>query len=149
MNNAETLAAVIFLVFGAITVVLGIGYGTGSAGALGPGALPVVAGGGLILLGFLQLARALRAAPSAPRAFARAELRPLLVILAAVAAFGLLIAPFGLIPALTVLVLIAWFAHGSGKPVELAVIVIVTLALNLAIFHWGLGIPFRLFAWSL
>jgi hypothetical protein len=149
MNNTETLAAVIFLLFGAITVALGVGYGMGTAGALGPGALPVLAGGLLVLLGLLQLARALRAAAPAPRAFAQAELRPLLVILAAVAAFGLMIAPFGLIPALTALVLIAWFAQGGGRPVELAVILAVTLVLNLAIFHWGLGIPFRLFTWSL
>jgi hypothetical protein len=147
--NSETLAALIFLVFGAAATIIGWGYGLGTPGALGSGAVPVLAGGVLCLLGLVQLARALRAGAKLASAFARAELRPLILILGAVAVFGLLIGPFGLIPALVTLVIIAWFAQPGGRMVELIVILLVTLVLNIGIFHWGLGIPFRLFAWGL
>lgn len=146
--NSELLAALIFLVFGAAAAILGWGYGPGTPGALGSGALPVLAGGLLCLLGVVQLVRARRAGQSLPPAFARAEMRPLILILAAVAAFGGMIGPFGLIPALVALVVVAWFAQAAGRPIELAVILTITLALNVAIFRWALGIPFHLFAWS-
>lgn len=146
--NSEVLAALIFLVFGSAAAAIGWGYGPGTPGALGSGAMPVLAGGLLCLLGLVQLSRALRIGTKLAPAFVRTELRPFILILAAVAVFGLLIGPLGLIPALVALVIVAWFAQADGRPVELIVILLVTLALNVAIFDWGLGIPFRLFAWG-
>src|SRR5690606_4420904 len=99
--NSEILAALIFMVFGAGAAVIGWGYGFGTMTALGAGALPVLAGGGLFALGLAQLARAVvgqRAGEPVARAFARSDLRPLVFVLASILAFGFLIYPFGLIP---------------------------------------------------
>src|SRR5690606_27532397 len=107
--NSELLAALIFLFFGAVAVIVGWGYGLGSPSALGSGAMPVLTGVGLVLMGSIQLARtsaAHRAGERLLSAFPRSERRPLLVILAAILAFGLLIHPLGLIPALTALIAI-------------------------------------------
>ena len=148
--NSELLTAMIFLVFGAVAVFIGWGYGFGSASALGSGAMPMLAGGGLVVLGMVQLLRtnaAHRAGERLLSAFPRSELRPLLVILAAILAFGLLIDGLGLIPALAALVTISWFAEAGGRKREMLVVLLVVIAMIVAIFYFGLGIPFRLFAW--
>jgi len=148
--NSELLTALIFLAFGAIAVFFGWGYGFGSASALGSGAMPMLAGGGLVILGVVQLLQtraAHRAGERLLSAFPRSELRPLLVILAAILAFGLLIDPLGLIPALAALVGVAWFAESGGRKREMLVVLLVVIAMIVAIFYFGLGIPFRLVAW--
>lgn len=148
--NSEILAALIFLVFGAGAVVIGWGYGFGSLNALGAGAMPILAGGGLCALGIAQLVRAIagqRAGELVADAFSRAELRPVLLVLGAILAFGLLIYPLGLIPALAALVIISWFADSAGRHWELAAVMLIVIAFIIAIFYFGLGIPFRLFAW--
>ena len=146
--NSELLAALIFLVFGAVAVASGLGYGTGTARMLGAGALPSLAGAGLILLGILQGLRALRAGPGLPAAFSRSELRPLAAILGAVIAFGVLIPPVGMVPALCALIAISWFGDSRGSRIELLVLMAVSAVLIVSIFHWGLGLPFRLFDWK-
>jgi len=148
--NSELLAALIFLFFGAVAVMVGWGYGLGTPSALGSGAMPVLTGVGLVLMGSIQLARTSAAHRAGERllgAFPRSERRPLLVILAAILAFGLLIHPLGLIPALTALIAISWFAESGGRWREMAIVLVAVVVLILAIFYFGLGIPFRLVAW--
>ena len=148
--NSEILTALIFLTFGLIAVFIGWGYGFGTLSALGSGAMPILAGGGLCILGVLQLLRTSAAHQAGERlagAFPRSELRPLLVILAAIFAFGLLIGPLGLIPALAALSGIAWFAEAGGRKREMLAVLVVVIVLIVAIFYFGLGIPFRLVSW--
>lgn len=148
--NSEILAAVIFLAFGILAVAVGWGYGFGTMAALGSGAMPVLVGVGLCALGVAQLLRTQMAARTGQRfasAFARSELRPLLLVLGAILAFGLLIEPLGLVPALAALVAVSWFAEKGGRRWEVIAVLLVVVALIVAIFHLGLGIPFRLFAW--
>ena len=148
--NSELLTALIFLFFGAVAVIVGWGYGFGTMAALGPGAMPVLVGAALCALGIAQLVRttiAERAGQRLASAFARAELRPLLFVLGAVLAFGLLIDPLGLVPALVALVAIGWFAEKGGRIPEIALVMLAVVILIVAIFYFGLGIPFRLVAW--
>ena len=145
--NSELVTALIFLVFGAVAFAMGWGYGFGTPAALGSGAMPMLAGGGLCLLGMIQMLRtsaARRAGERLLSAFPHSEMRPLLIILAAVSAFGLMIEPLGLIPALAALVAIAWFAEAGGRKREMLVVLAVVIVLIVAIFYFGLGIPFRL-----
>ena len=144
--SSETLAALIFLFFGAAAIAFGAGYGFGTPRALGAGAMPILVGGALCILGVVQLLRALRGA-GLPSAFSRSDLRPLLLILAAVLAFATLVIPTGLVPALAALIAIAWFAEKGGHNVELAAAMVVVILVMIAIFSFGLGLPIRLFAW--
>lgn len=146
--TSEMLAALIFLVFGLASVLIGWSYGPGTLRMLGAGAMPVLAGGVLTALGAVQMLRALRAAGEGKPAFLRSEMRPLIFILVAVAAFAVIMPLLGLVPALLALVAVAWFADTAGRPVELAAILVVTLVLNVGIFVGGLGLPFRLFTWG-
>lgn len=148
--NSDLLTALIFLAFGAVAVTVGWGYGFGSASALGSGAMPVLAGAGLLVLGAAQLLRVSashRAGERLASAFQRNELRPLLIILAAILAFGLLIDRVGLIPALATLVSISWFAEVGGRKRDMLMVLVGVVVLIVAIFHFGLGIPFRLVSW--
>jgi hypothetical protein len=145
--SSETLAALIFLFFGVVAMVFGAGYGFGTPRALGAGAMPMLVGGALCILGVVQLLRAFRHRAGLPSAFSRSELRPLLLILAAVFAFATLVIPTGLVPALAALIAIAWFAEKGGRGVELAAAMVVVILVMIAIFSFGLGLPIRLFAW--
>jgi hypothetical protein len=148
--HSDLLAALIFLVFGAVALVMGYGYGFGSAAALGSGAMPMLVGAGLCAMGLVQLAQnatARRAGQQFASAFSHREARPLLFILAAILAFGLLIDRLGLLPALAALVGISWFADAGGRKRELLMALAAVAALIVAIFYFGLGIPFRLVAW--
>lgn len=148
--HSELLAAILFLIFGSVAVIVGWGYGFGTFSALGSGAMPVLAGAGLFAMGLIQLAQstfARKAGTTFVSALPMAERRPLLVILAAILAFGLMIGPLGLLPALTALVCISWFAEKGGRPLELLAVLVVIALLIVGIFYFGLGIPFRLVAW--
>lgn len=145
--SSETLAALIFLLFGAAAIALGAGYGFGTPRALGAGAMPILVGVALCILGAVQLVRALRGGVRLPSAFSRSELRPVVLILAAVFAFATLVIPVGLVPALAALIAIAWFAEKGGRSLELAGAMVVVILVMIAIFNLGLGLPIRLFAW--
>jgi hypothetical protein len=147
--DSEKLAAFIFLAFGLAAVVMGFGHGFGTLRALGGGAMPVLAGTALCTLGAVQLFRALKVGGKLQSAFLRAELRPLLLILAAVLAFATLILPTGLIPALTALIGISWFAETGGRRFEVLGALVVVIVIMIAIFNFGLGLHIRLFAWGI
>lgn len=150
MIDREMLAGLVFLAAGIVAVAVGWGYGFGTFAALGAGAMPVLVGAGLVLLGAVQLVQArvaVRAGEALASAFPRAELRPLAIILAAVLVFALLVDRVGLVPSLVALVAISWFAERGGRGLELAAVAVVVVVLIVAIFHLGLGIPFRLVAW--
>src|SRR5690606_21968975 len=133
--NSELVTALIFLVFGAVAFAMGWGYGFGTPAALGSGAMPMLAGGGLCLLAMIQMLRgsaAQRAGDRLLSAFQRSERRPLLIIHAAVLAFGLLIDRLGLVPALAALVAIAWLAEAGGRKREMLVVLAVVIVLIVA-----------------
>ena len=148
--DSDRLAGLLFVVIGVATVVLGWSYGLGTMNQLGSGAIPVLAGSALAALGGAQLLRSRERKGQKPiaLAFARAELRPLLLILGAVLAFALLILPTGLVPALAMLITIAWFAQKGGAGWEIAGAMAVVILVIVAIFKYGLGLPLRLFAWG-
>lgn len=148
--HSDLLAALIFMGFGIVAITIGSGYGFGSLAALGSGAMPVLVGAGLCLAGLAQLAQTAAARRAGERfvsAFPRAEIRPLMLILTSVLAFGLLIDRLGLLPALAVLVAISWFAESGGRKREMLAVMVCVGVLLVAIFYFGLGIPFRLVSW--
>ncbi|MDF2799757.1 MAG: tripartite tricarboxylate transporter TctB family protein, partial [Devosia sp.] len=53
----------------------------------------------------------------------------------------------GLLPALAALVGISWFAESGGSKRELLAVIVCVGVLLVAIFYFGLGIPFRLVSW--
>jgi len=56
-NNKDFLAGILFVVVGALALVVASGYPMGAAARMGPGYFPTVLGAILILFGFCVLAR--------------------------------------------------------------------------------------------
>lgn len=115
----------------------------GTVAQMGPGFFPVTLG--FILTGF-------GAAIIVP-AFLRAgraveiDLRSFLAVAASILAFGLLVRPFGLLPAIVVLTSIASFADGKLAFWKAALLGLALALLAIVIFRFGLGLPVRIVAW--
>lgn len=127
---------------GAAALLLARRYPPGTAADLGPGFLPALLGGLLLLLGLLIAAGACRG-PRIP--YPALPLRPLLAVLGGVVLFGLLLGRAGLLVASGTLVLLA-SAGLRGAGWRAALIEAVVLAgLCVVIFVHGLGL--RLPVW--
>ena len=149
--HADHAVGILFVAVGGIAAYLGIGYGFGSLADMGPGALPVLLGATLSLFGGALLLQAgfLHEERTATELMPREERRPFLAILAALLAFGLLIARVGLLPSLVALVAVGWLADSRGRLKELPLLLLAIAAIIVAIFYFGLGIPFHLLDWSI
>jgi hypothetical protein len=142
--NRNDLAA------GAIFMALGLAFGAesilslpiGSALRMGPGYFPLLLSGLLVLAGAAIVLRSIGQTPPAGRLF---PWRGLVVLLPAPIVFGATVRGLGLVGATALVVLLSAFASRRVSP-GFAVVLAVSLTLFcVAIFHYGLGLPIRLF----
>lgn len=140
------------LVGGALMVTIGAFFSIhallhlplGGMATMGPGMYPFAAGA---LLAGIGLAIAARARPAAQGHGDTIRPRSVVFVLASLGAFGLLVRPFGLVPALIVLVLIATRADGRLSLRAAALLAVSVAVAALAIFRIGLGLQFAAFSW--
>jgi hypothetical protein len=114
----------------------------GTAFRMGPGYFPLVLAAILTLLGIVVLVQATRVEgePMGPIA-----LRGILFILPAPIFFGLTVRGLGFVPALFCTALIAAFASQKMTPVAAVILSATLTAFSVAVFSYGLGLPFQLF----
>ena len=125
---------------------LGItGYPMGTAVRMGPAYFPTILGWILAVLGVIVLARSFFLEGEEPR---KTNFRPLLLVLGAVFLFGFLLGTAGLVVASFVLVFVSSTGGWDFRWKEQLVNAVVMTAANVAIFYYGLGLPFKLFPWS-
>jgi len=142
--NRNDLAA------GAIFVALGVAFGgeallslpIGSALRMGPGYFPLLLSGLLVLAG---AAIAFRSIGEAEPALGPMPWRGLAVLLPAPIVFGATIRGLGLVAATALVVLISAFASRRVSPLLAILLAVGLTAFCVAIFHYGLGLPIRLF----
>lgn len=138
----EFYAGAIYIAFGVAGLWFGWAYPMGTAGRMGGGYFPKVLSILLIGFGLLALARGIKV--SGPQ-LAAINFRPLLLISAACALFGLLLEPVGFIGSLFVLIVLSAMAsrefHWSPKALAGAVGMVAICAL---IFVKGLAVPMPL-----
>jgi putative tricarboxylic transport membrane protein len=139
--STDLLTGLLFLALGAFAIIYGSRYSLGTAARMGPGYYPLLASSGLILLGLVLIVRSLLTTGEAIGAI---NLRPLTLILAGTLTFGLLIDRAGLIIAGLCLVFAARLADKGFRLLEVAILAVCLVALALAIFRYGLGMPLRL-----
>lgn len=139
----DLLSGVMFSVFGLGAAIIASGYGFGTPARMGPGFFPIVVGVLLAVMGLALIVQSLLH-PEDDEPVERVHLRPLFFISAAIAAFGILMEERGLIAALVALIVIARFAGREGSLLELAIMVIVLIAVAVGIFVYGLNIYLRL-----
>ena len=143
LNNKDFWSGVLLAAVGVAAVVLARDYPFGTALRMGPGYFPSVLGGLLALFGIYFVVKALR---SSERIEGNWSLRALIGLPLSLVLFGVLMGHAGFIPALVVLI---FGSAASGTEFKLTEVVLLTVALTVfavALFIWGLGLPYPLLA---
>jgi hypothetical protein len=141
-NPTDFWTGLLFGGFGAfMSVYAAMSYNLGSATRMGPAYFPVWVGGLVALLGLVLLVRSLQLeGPPLPRV----RWRPVLFVLGASVAFGYLLKPLGLVFASIVLVAVSALGGHEFRWKEVALLAAGLAAFAVAVFVWGLGLPFPL-----
>ena len=144
-SNMDFLAGLMFIGVGAAAMIVSRDYPMGSALRMGPGYFPMVLGGIMIAFGIYVMIHGL---VNKEQVKGNWSLRALFVLPLATVVFGVLMEETGFIPALVVLIFISAAAGDQFKWVEVVVMAIALTAVCVALFIYGLGLPYRLFWWD-
>ncbi len=121
-------------------------YPLGTLRHIGPGMFPTMLGYVLAALGAIVfLAALLRAGP----AIATPAYRPLLAVLVGLLAFALTIEPFGLVPAIFLLIGISSLAESRLRPLGIVIFAATMSLFVVVVFQIGLQLPIESFKWPL
>jgi hypothetical protein len=140
-NNKDFWAGAMLIATGLAAVFIAREYPFGSAFRMGPGYFPSVLGGVLALFGLVLLVRGLR---NSEKIVGGWSLRALIVLPLSFVMFGALMDHAGFVPALVVLIFGSAAGGSEFKFGEIALLTVVLTVLSVAIFIWGLGLPYPL-----
>ena len=140
-NNKDFWAGAMLIAVGVAAVIIARDYPFGNAFRMGPGYFPSVLGGILALFGVALLARGLRSNGPVDGSW---SLRALIVLPASFVLFGFLMDNAGFVPALVVLIFGSAAGGSEFKFGEVVALTVVLTVLSVAIFIWGLGLPYPL-----
>jgi hypothetical protein len=141
-RHQDVWAGLLLIGTGAAALVLARGYPAGTVLRMGPGYFPRVLGGILVLFGLYVAITGLRRGGRIPGGWSP---RALVVLPLAMVLFGLLVERAGFVPALVVLVVGSAAAGREFRLGEVVLLTAVLTALSVAVFAWGLGLPYPLF----
>lgn len=144
-SQKDFWAGLMFIGFGALAIAVARDYPMGASTHMGPGYFPTYVGAIMIVIGAITTGSAYRVEGGD---IGRWGWRPLLWLSAAFAAFGLLIEGAGFVLALLALIIASALAGRDTRPLELAVLIAVLITGSVALFIYGLELPYRLFPWS-
>ena len=133
-SQSDFWCGLLFAALGIAVVVLARDYRLGTAARMGPGYFPTLLGG---LLTFLGLTLSVPALFRDGEDFPRLHLRPLIVILISIAAFGLALEYLGFVLAVLALVLVGARADPELTRAESAGVAVFLVLFSVGIF-WGL-----------
>ncbi|GGE52532.1 membrane protein [Agaricicola taiwanensis] len=139
------LAGLLFMVFGGGAAAIAFTYRMGTATQMGPGYFPALLGVVVMAIGLVMAIRAYLS-PEGSEPAERLHLRPMVLILAGVVAFGLLIRSWGLAPAIAALLVFGRMAGREGGPIEFILMLVVLTVLPIIVFIYGLRIPLEIWA---
>ena len=140
-NNRDLIAGLLFIVLGGLAVVLARDYPFGSTIRMGPGYFPTVLGFILLLFGVTVLARGIR---SGERVKGEWGWKPLALITLSIVLFGALLDRVGMIPAAVATLVAAAAAGREFRMKEALILAVVMTALSVAVFIYGLKLPYPL-----
>jgi len=141
-ENRDFLSGLMFIVIGLGAIFIARDYPVGSALRMGPGYFPVALGGILFLMGIYVMVQGLI---KKEKVKGNWSLRALVILPLAVIVFGLMVERTGFVPALIVLALLSATAGREFKFVEMLILAIALTAACVALFIYGLGMPYPLF----
>ncbi len=140
-SNRDFWAGVMLIATGATSVIIARDYNFGTSLRMGPGYFPTVLGSALVLFGLYLVVAGLRRNDKIVGGW---PLRPLIVLPLSLVLFGLLMDHAGFVPALIVLIFGSAAAGTEFKLVEVLLLAIGLTAFCVALFIWGLGLPYPL-----
>jgi hypothetical protein len=140
-NNRDLIAGLLFIVLGGLAVLLARDYPLGTTMRMGPGYFPTVLGGVLVLFGVYVLLRGIRTGDKVKGEWGW---RPLAWITLSIVFFGDRLDRAGLVPATVVTLFAAAAAGREFRFKEVLVLAIVMTAFSVAVFSWGLKLPYPL-----
>jgi hypothetical protein len=145
MRNRDFWAGLMLIAAGAAAMWIARSYQFGTLLRMGPGYFPTVLGGVLVLFGMHLSVRGLRAPEPIEGGW---SIRALVVLPLSLILFALLVDRAGFVPALAVLIFAAAAASPAFRLGEVALLALVLTAASVAVFIWGLRLPYPLFAGS-
>jgi Tripartite tricarboxylate transporter TctB family len=140
-DNQDLWSGIMLIVIGVTALVIARNYPFGNSLRMGPGYFPIVLGSILVLFGLWFLAKGFRSTEKIEPGW---SLRALIVIPVSLVLFGVLMNYGGFVPALVVLIFGSALASEEFNLIE---VVLLTIGLTLgciAVFIWGLGLPYPL-----
>jgi hypothetical protein len=140
-SNKDFWAGVMLIATGVASIFIARDYQFGSTMRMGPGYFPSILGAILALFGLYVMATGLR---TGEKIASQCSLRALIVLPVSLVAFGILMTYAGFIPALAVLIFGSASSGREFKFVELLLLTLILTGLSVAIFIWGLGLPYPL-----
>jgi hypothetical protein len=140
-NNKDFWAGVMLIAIGATSIFIARHYPFGSTMRMGPGYFPSMLGGILVLFGLYVMIIGLR---RGEKIALHCSLRSLIVLPLSLIAFGVLMTHAGFIPALAVLIFGSASAGREFEFVEVLLLTVILTGLSVAVFIWGLGLPYPL-----
>jgi hypothetical protein len=140
-NNKDFWAGMMFFGTGVGAMIVARHYPFGTTLNMGPGYFPMVLGGILIVFGAFITFRGLRKNEKVQGPW---SLRALIMLPLAIVAFGILMKLAGFIPALAALVFLSAASGREFKFKEVLFLTIFLSVLSVAMFIWGLGLPYPL-----
>jgi hypothetical protein len=140
-NNRDFWAGLMLILIGAASILIARAYPFGSTMRMGPGYFPSMLGALLVLFGIYVLIIGLH---RGEKITVHCSTRALIVLPFSLVAFGLLMNCVGFIPAMAVVIFTSASAGEDFKSVEVLLLTVVLTGLSVAIFIWGLGLPYSL-----
>ncbi|MEQ9811836.1 MAG: tripartite tricarboxylate transporter TctB family protein [Azospirillaceae bacterium] len=140
LGSIDALIGLLFIALALVFLVPALTYGFGTMQRIGPGFFPGVVAILLAIVGIGNLVIALRQPGTPPQAIRWRALLPVI----AIPAFGLTIAPLGLVAASLITVMIARRAERGPIRIEEPILAIGLALTCYAIFVVGLALPIRL-----
>ena len=142
-DNKGFLSGVMFVGIGALGIFIARDYPMGSTLRMGPGYFPIVLSAVLIVFGVVMLVEGML---KPQKIEGNWSLRALAILPLATVTFGVLMEHAGFIPALIVLIFVSAYAGSEFKFTEVLLMATGLTVGSWALFIWGLGLPYPLFA---
>ena len=140
-KNKDFWAGMMLLGIGVAAMFISRDYRFGSALRMGPGFFPTILSGILIAFGICIMAVGLR---SGEKIQGSLSLRALVMLPLSLILFGILMQVAGFIPALVALVFVSAASGREFKLMEVLLLTVVLTVASVALFIWGLGLPYPL-----
>jgi len=142
------MSGLLFIAIGGFGMTYSSRYRMGAATHMGPGYFPFAIASLIALLGASSAVTSLRfhhGGPGSERKPIQWHIVPLVCILAGVVAFGFLVEHAGLVLAIAAVVGLGCYQRLLTRPLEVLAIGAVLIAVSVALFIHGLGMPWHAF----